>query len=652
MLDMQATRPFGAIAAQAALAVLIGVVLSQDSADAVTVYRIGAPYTAAERDSLDGLGIEYRQVDWSASQEQNALDADGLAAGHIQPNYLDADEDIAATLLSRGGRVWIFLFSHHDHLVGQVLLDQDPATGYSWPAIAPESFTSKTYAEKLTMDLGGRFLIREVRFRTLPERPDLFLESLALGISNVGFDVYRIPWFSVVATVKENTEPEVRIVLDPPITTEALQLRINRPTIKEIGLAAFEVYGGGYVKQASFESDVFELPDIASWGEIRWSGRQDPKARVEIRTRSGIDPQPEVYWESRTEQQDSVQFLQGGGDLSFTEYKRQYARLSDILKPVDPLDWVSPDAENWSFWSSPYSFEEPGVDIVSPGPRRYFQISADFASDVEDGGQLDYIEFTASVPPAVRRLVGEITPAETTIGEATQFTYYIRPTIRSGDSSFDGVEIMTPSGVVSVDSLRVAGIGQDVFASSIHADGRGFEVVLPRRLEPTDSGALVEVVFTAPVLREVGTVFAGRVFDTARPQEVRQRILPGNADDEVEADALSVRTALSRSLLLTPEIRPNPFTPNGDGVNDEVRISYKLLRLTAAVPVSIEVFDLSGRLVKRVFDGGESLGEYVHTWDGTDASMRLVSPGLYLCRIVADVQSEAETSTSLLSVVY
>ena len=67
------------------------------------------------------------------------------------------------------------------------------------------------------------------------------------------------------------------------------------------------------------------------------------------------------------------------------------------------------------------------------------------------------------------------------------------------------MEIATPSGVVSVDSLRIAGIDQQDFSWTIHEDGLGFEVLLPRRLEPMDSGALVEVVFTAPILREVGT---------------------------------------------------------------------------------------------------------------------------------------------------
>ena len=235
--------------------------------------------------------------------------------------------------------------------------------------------------------------------------------------------------------VEDNTEAEVILKLDPPVTTNFVQLLILRQTPKD-GLAAFELYGGGYAKQASYESDVIELDDIASLGEIRWSGRA------------------------------------------------------------------------------------------------------------------------------------------------------------------------TPSGVVSVDSLRIAGVDQKDFSSIIHEDSLGFEVLLPSRLDSTQTGALVEVVFTAPVLREVGTEFAGRVFDTTRPHEVRQRVVPGNATDEIEGDRLSVRTALSESLVFSPQISPNPFTPNGDA------------------------------------------------WDGRDDSDELVPPGLYLYRLVVDVQSGKETNSGVVAVAY
>ena len=93
------------------------------------------------------------------------------------------------------------------------------------------------------------------------------------------------------------------------------------------------------------------------------------------------------------------------------------------------------------------------------------------------------------------------------------------------------------------------------------------------------------MVFNAPVLREVGTFFDGRVFDRTRPQEVRQQIVPGNAADEAESELLSVRTSVGESLLFAPRVFPTPFSPNGDAINDVLTISYTLLRVTAPVPV-------------------------------------------------------------------
>ena len=639
------------------LLVLIALALNGRDASGVIVYRIGAPFSKAEKDSLERSGIDLRELDWSKNaQLEDALDPDSLQAGVLQPNFFAEDEDIAATLLSRDG--WVAVQresgrSNYDPTVGHLLVDQDPTTAYTWEAADPATFNVVGGSFlRVHVDLGGRFLVREMRL--LAASPAHFLEQLIIGVSDerYGLATY-VPNLPTIVEIKDNTESEVRVVLDRPVTTSFVQLRIIRQTPKEVGLAAFELYGGGYVRQASYESDVIELDDIASLGEIRWSGRQDPHAQVAIRTRAGTDPQPVIFWETRPEQQDDVEFLQGGGELSLTEYKHQYDRLADFLKPEDEQDRVRPDTEHWSFYSSPYAFGHPGVPIASPGPRKFVQLRVDFASTtVEDGGKIDYIEFKASVPPSVRRLVGEMHPIETQVGEATQFTYYISPTIRAIDRSFDGVEIATPSGVVAVDSLRIAGVNQENFSWTTHEDGLGFEVLLPRRLEPTDSGALVEVVFTALVLREVGNQFAGRVFDTARPHEVRQRVVPGNATDAIEGDRLSVRTALSESLVFSPRISPNPFTPNGDGVNEVVNVSYKLLRLTSAVPVSLAIYDLSGRRVRRVYEGEDPVGEYSHVWDGRDDSNGLVPSGLYLYRLVVDVQSEREIRSGVVAVAY
>jgi hypothetical protein len=640
---------------------LVSLAFGAQTVSAAVVYRIGAQFTSAEQDSLRQLGLGFQEIAWSVSQLQHNLSQDALAAGSLEPTRFEREENMAATALSRDGWVRVFEFASESNTVGRVVLDADETTGYVWKAIDPQQFANNSFGwgekqpETITLDLGGEFLVREVRFRSLS--PGQYLEHFRIGLSNeyrtqgrgsgTGAEIF--PW---IAEVRENIEPDVTVVFDTPTITRIVQLQVPRVTPKELSVAELEVFGGGYVSPAAYESEVFELPGIASWGDINWSGTLDQEADIDIRTRSGSDPHPEVFWQSRPEQQDSVRFLQGGGDLTLAEYKLQYARLSDVLKPMDLKNWVSLDKEHWSFWSSAYDFHNPGVEIVSPGPNRYFQLRVDLISSVDDRGQLDYIEFKASSPPAVHRLVGEIHPVRAVVGEPTQFTYFVRPTVRTGDTSFDGVAISTPSGVLSVDSLRIAGEYQPLFSSRIDPDRTGFEVMLPRRLEPRDSGALVEVVFTALVLREVGTLFSGRVFDTQRPNEVRQRVAAGDAAVEAEGDRLSVTTSLSDRLLFVPSITPNPFTPNGDGVNDVIHISYQLLRLTATVPVTITVHDLSGREVKRLYEADQTLGEYEQTWDGTDESNQRVPPGLYICSVRAAVQSAVETRLALLGVAY
>ena len=636
------------------LFVLAGFLLCSTQASSLTIYRLGTPFSAAEKDSLQDLRFDIRELEWSVAQSLDKIEVDSLDVGILQPNFFDVDENMAATALDRGGAITVAIFASDNNIVGKVLVDEDDNTAYEFREIAPESF-NREITERLQVDLGGLFLIREIRFRPRPSHQERFLERFRIGISDGGFSDFarggsRVFTFPPILEIRENTNPNVVIPFDPPITAQTVQLQISRETPKDIELAEFEIFGGGFVSQARYESVIIELDQAASWGQINWSGSQDPNARVELRTRAGADPQPEIFWQVRPEQQDSIRYLQGGGTLSLADYKKSYAGLPNIFKPKDAHNHVTVDTENWSFWSSVYLFENPGVEILSPGPHKFIQISADFLSTTNDGSKINYIEFTAS-PPTVQDLVGEIFPVETTVGEVTHFTYFIRPTIRSGDSGFDGVEIATPSGFTSVDSLRIDEVNEN-FTWAPKEDGSGFEVFLPRKLETTDNGALIEVIFNAPVLREVGTFFDGKVFDSEQPNEVRQKINPGDAADEIESEQLSVRTTLSRSLVFAPRISPNPFTPNGDNVNDAVQITYTLLRVTTPVPVSIGIYDLSGSLIKEVYSGEDAIGEYERFWDGTDKQNQLVAPGIYIYRIKVDVQTEEEIQSGVVAVAY
>jgi hypothetical protein len=73
---------------------------------------------------------------------------------------------------------------------------------------------------------------------------------------------------------------------------------------------------------------------------------------------------------------------------------------------------------------------------------------------------------------------------------------------------------------------------------------------------------------------------------------------------------------------------PNPF-------GRATAIRYALAK---EADVEIGVYDLAGRLVRRIAQGRMSVGTHSVAWDGTDRTGARVSPGVYLCRLrgVAD----------------
>jgi hypothetical protein len=57
--------------------------------------------------------------------------------------------------------------------------------------------------------------------------------------------------------------------------------------------------------------------------------------------------------------------------------------------------------------------------------------------------------------------------------------------------------------------------------------------------------------------------------------------------------------------------------------------------LDADRPVSLQVHDLTGRVVRTLCAATQSRGAHSFTWDGTDAQGRRLAEGVYLVRLVA-----------------
>ena len=248
--------------------------------------------------------------------------------------------------------------------------------------------------------------------------------------------------------------------------------------------------------------------------------------------------------------------------------------------------------------------------------------------------------------------MAEIYPRFVPLGETTSFTYKLLPRIQGDDLGFDSIQITTPLAPTSVDEVR---IGPTVLSPGefdlIPYDGESFSVKVPR-VDLQSSGELIEVLFQSEVFK-VGTVFSGRVFDSQKPLEVRQRVTEGDADPLVEGNSLSVSpTRVSARAIQALVV--SPFSPNGDNINDVLEIEYDLVNLSGAVPVELGVYNLAGERVAAIeidATGTPDSGRFTATWDGRDGD-QLQPPGIYLIRLKVEADEETDIEVASVPLVY
>ena len=109
---------------------------------------------------------------------------------------------------------------------------------------------------------------------------------------------------------------------------------------------------------------------------------------------------------------------------------------------------------------------------------------------------------------------------------------------------------------------------------------------------------------------------------------------------------------LRNELILDLNVNAAAFSPNGDGINDDLRVSYILLRALQEVRIDLALYDLSGRTVRRLQNEGAVNGPQELHWDGRDDSGVAVPPGLYLLHLSVETDTGTEEQSRLVGVAY
>ena len=559
--------------------------------------------------------------------------------GWISSLHFDPDQNISARVLTGEGSVGLqgsfYGVVSAEQLVGTVNGDHDVAFERK-----PDVFNTapKMRDVWVILDFAEPVGIHRVRFYPrnsvvpTPLRPfhEDYLRAYELWINATLTELATPDRLVRRDTANENAIVDIEVA---PQYARLVKLRSLSSVPYEFD--EIEVYGTGYMAQGTYLSDIIDLGERATIGAVRWVEDVvgDPLfSELAVRIRTGVDDTPIRY---RQRQRNSEGVVTGLTDVS----PEAYYALADSRDRATLED----DLGNWSPWTKVENGDLP----AAPLPRRYAQLRLEFEGDLFATRRVDRIGFDYLVPPIADGLKAEVYPRLTEAEKPATFRYAVLLQARGPVRGFDRLEVDTNVGVTLVREVTLDGRPLDFEIESLREDG--FTLSFP--LIDKD-GSVLEFTFDLPIFR-FGTTFSGRAFNSAAAT-VPQRLEPGDAADfgpddfgELSGLFVAIPKAQLGKLVGEIDITTPIFTPNGDGINDHLEIAFNLLQLVEPAPVALDIFDLSGRRVHRVFVEELGIGPTRHVWDGRLQDGSPILPGLYIwvLRVSADAFEERHMGT-------
>ncbi|MFT5087707.1 MAG: hypothetical protein ACI906_004187 [Candidatus Latescibacterota bacterium] len=237
------------------------------------------------------------------------------------------------------------------------------------------------------------------------------------------------------------------------------------------------------------------------------------------------------------------------------------------------------------------------------------------------------------------------------LGKQTNFAYDISASFTDdGEHGFDALRLRTGNRTL----FKRLEMGQPlavVEPRSVQVEDDALIVILPRAVTSLDN-VPIRVVFGTELFL-LATTFDGEAFSTDGlnlPQPIR----PGDAAAAISTNSLRVLAtdgtpsdAIQDLSFSTPVL-----TPNGDGIHEQVEITYALFRLPEAAVVELSAFTLSGLQVARLPLGNQSAGPQRTFWDGRDEGGKLLPPGIYVLGLTLQSETGVKRQLRPLGIAY
>ena len=671
--------------------VLFTLILAQSTAAQISHWQLG------------GSGLA-----WSENDTTRLFVDSATTPGAIQPTYFTLDETVFSHIDN-----WAFwrdpsdrIFDYLDgetprmwkwnHGVpdpsenGSWLIDSDPIT-YNPPK------ADRIEKETFTMDLAVS--VPAVAFGFIPPSEGFRSDGTPLETDFVpAFQVTASvapeppvlegnvnPLSTVITDTKSNFEPHVRIDFTRQylrffryrrtlsLLDEDAQAKSGNVAIALIGsISEFQLFAQGVPRQAIYKTKITDLGAPVNFGRLFWQATKfrmvhgtpvetpDAAAQLKIEVRTGLDDDPAVYHEYMDTGLERVVSRDYYENSLRTRFVRITAAsdLSERQPKPGVRASIGYDSDNWTFWSAP--FVESGQPLsLRNGTYLQFRITME-SDSFDDFVRLDSL-WVETAPLLAANVRGEVAPlddpqpvggiTQVPLGQAIEFVYDLQADFETVNApGFDLLRIRTGH-QTELKSLQLGESRAETAPAEVTQEPEGLLIHLPERITRANNPP-IRIVFGTEIF-EFATTFQSEVLDSER-DVLPQPVVGADVGEALSTNSLRVlgttgqATAFIQNLTFSAAV----FTPNGDGINDELHVAYSLFRLPEPVPVVLEVYSLDGRRVALVEAGLQNAGPQSLRWDGRDETGQWLPPGLYLTALNLRSEFAADPQLRPLGIAY
>ncbi|MEC8646883.1 MAG: hypothetical protein VXY00_07900 [Candidatus Latescibacterota bacterium] len=437
----------------------------------------------------------------------------------------------------------------------------------------------------------------------------------------------------------------------------------------------FSLYGEGMPMRANYKTTILEMDSVVNFGRLYWHitpmrmvdgvAVEDPEANVwaEVEARTGVDPVPDIYYEYTdmgtrvVVTQERYQNVLKNRTSNVTNSDGLGGSVTLSVRPKPGIRaGIESDTENWTFWSFPTT--ESGEQLnLNRGSHIQLKIVL-HSERFDEFARLDSLWIETS-PILATRVVGEIARldmpqpvrgvAEVNLGEKTDFLYELKAEFSPGEPGFDALRIDTGSEKAEFKNISIDGVAVNPVRAEV--EGSAIVIELENRVTRVRNPS-IQVEFAAEVF-DFARTFTGEVYNVGST-DLPQPVEGGDASEALSTNGLRVLASSAESLELVQDLTFSSavVTPNGDGINDVLRIDYTLYGLPQSVPVNIELYALDGKRVALVGQGLQGSGPQEVRWDGRDERGDILPPGMYLLGVGIAAENKNDLQMRPVGVAY